>query len=101
MILVLCMILSALAGDTDVDAVGRIDSEGVGGAPQRVLSASYDLQISPAEWPSCRLAAVQGQAQFDAWVAGSGKPGEVKSFYASLPPAWRDAVRRSALGLAP
>lgn len=101
MILVLCLFLSAMAGDTDVDAIGRIDSEGVGGPPVRTLSASFDLQVSPAEWPACRGAAVQGQTQFDSWVASSGKPAEVKVFYASLPPAWKDAVRRSALGLAP
>lgn len=90
----------AIAGDSAVDSTGNIDQRGLE-TPVRKIGASFDVEILPAEWPACRLAALQGLTAFDAWFAASGKSIEVKAMYANLPPMWRDAVRRGALGLAP
>lgn len=101
MSLCLCCISPAEAGDTDVDAVGRFDQEGPGAPPTRQIGVEWRLDITAPEWPAVRSAAVAGQAAFDAWIAASGKPVEAKAMYAALPPAWKDAVRRGALGLSP
>lgn len=100
LILLLCCVSPAVAGDTDVDAIGHYDQEGAA-PPQRMIGAEWKLDISPPEWPACRAAAVAGQAAFDAWIAASSKPVEAKAMYAALPATWKEAVRRGALGLAP
>jgi len=100
MSLCLCCISPATAGDTDVDAIGRFDQEGTA-PPLRVIGVEWRLDLAPPEWPGARAAALAGQAAFDAWIAASAKPLEVKAMYASLPAPWKDAVRRGALGLSP
>lgn len=96
-----CVPTPVFAGDTDVDAIGHYDQQGVTGVPVRKIGASFDMAITPAEWSACRAAALSGLTAFDAWVAGSGHSAESKAMYANMPPMWRDAVRRGALGLAP
>ena len=100
LLLLLCCVSPAVAGDTDIDAVGKFDQEGPL-PPTRSIGAEWKLDISPPEWPACRAAAGAGQAAFDAWIAASGKPVEAKAMYAALPAPWKEAVRRGALGLAP
>lgn len=88
-------------GDTDIDALGSYDQRGLE-APGRKIGASWDLAVPPLHWPALRTAAAQGQAAFDAHLqAAPWIQAEAKALYASLPQAWREAVRRGALGLAP
>lgn len=88
-------------GDTDIDALGSYDQRGLE-APGRKIGASWDLAVPPLHWPALRTAATQGQGAFDAHlVAAAWIQPEAKVLYASLPQAWREAVRRGALGLAP
>jgi hypothetical protein len=91
---------AAVAGDVDVDAIGHFDKEGPAGLPMRTIGAGVHFDIAPIEWSACRAAAVAGLPAFDAWFAASEKPAPVKAFYASLSPAYREAVRQGALGLA-
>ena len=90
---------AAVAGDVDVDAISHFDKEG-SALPMRTIGAGVHFDIMPLEWPACRAAAVAGLPAFDAWFAASEKPAPVKAFYASLSPAYREAVRQGALGLA-
>ena len=99
--LIFLMSCLALAGDTDVDAVARFDREGPTGTPIRTVGAAWEVQLSPAEWLTARPAAATSLTAFDAWMAGSAKPAEVKAMYAGLPVAWREQVRLAVLGLAP
>ena len=101
----LCLFLlgcpvAADAGDVDVDAIGHFDKEGPVGLPMRTIGAGVHFDIAPIEWSACRAAAVAGLPAFDAWFAASAKPLEVKAYYASLSPAYREAVRQGALALA-
>lgn len=88
-------------GDTDVDSIGDYDQRGLE-APRRRIGASWDVEIPALHWPAARAAAAAGQAAFDAHmqIAPWMLP-EARVLYASLPQAWREAVRRGCLGLAP
>lgn len=82
------------------DAVGTADKNMNSGAISRKISASTDLSISEADWDGCRAAAATSLPAFRAWIAASGKPSAVKSWWAALPDPPVEAARQAALLLA-
>jgi hypothetical protein len=102
MLTLLFLLLSpAVAGDTDVDAVGHYDRKG-GALPTRTIGASWDLQVPADKWGGVRAAAAVSLVAFDAHLqAAPWMAPEAKALYASLSPLWREQVRQGALGLAP
>ena len=92
---------SAVAGDTDIDAVSRYDRKGTA-LPTRTIGAAWDLQVPADKWPAVRAAAATSLAALDAHLAAaSWMAPEAKTLYASLSAVWREQVRQAALGLAP
>jgi hypothetical protein len=100
-LLLLSCLSSAVAGDTDIDAVSRFDRKGAA-LPTRTIGASWDLQVPADKWPAVRTAAATSLVAFDAHLAAAvWMAPEAKTLYASLSPVWREQVRQAALGLAP
>jgi len=60
------------------------------------LEVSTHLGFTQSEWNDARSAAITSLAAFDTYIAGSSQPSDVKTWFASLPSAQRDRVRKGA-----
>lgn len=87
--------------DTAVDSIRKVDQDMGTGDIDTYLTAAVHLRVppgNPAVHGALESAAQTSLAAFDAAVADTACfPVAARTFYASLPPAFREGIRKAAL----
>ena len=87
--------------DSAWDIVNSCDQDDGSGLKTYKIGVSTEFVISNAQIGGARAAANTDQASFDAWMASTWSGGtSAKNWYAGLPEAQRQRIRRAAINTA-